>query len=150
VEQGPAYVAYMSSYLIRAGSDIRSAADVDRPGIRVGCIEGTSTSRTVARTVKLATVTNFPKPEAAAELIENGQLDALAMGVGALEDLSRKRPGTRVLDDIIQSTGVVVVVPKGHAAAKEWANRFLTKAKVDGTVRRALDGAGFAKDKVAP
>lgn len=150
VDQGPAYVAYMSGYLVRAGSDIGSVADVDRAGMRVGCIEGTSTSRTVEKSLKQARLTKFVKPEEAAELIGKGELDALAMGMGALEDLSRKLPGTRVLDEVIQSTGVVVVVPRGKAVAKAWAAHFLDEAKVDGTVRRALDGNGFTGDKVAP
>jgi polar amino acid transport system substrate-binding protein len=150
VDQGPAYVAYMSGYLVRAGSDIRSVADVDRAGMRVGCIEGTSTSRTVEKSIKQAKLTKFVKPEDAAELIGKGELDALAMGMGALEDLSRKLPGTRVLDAVIQSTGVVVVVPKGKSVAKTWAAHFLDEAKADGTVRRALDGNGFTGDKVAP
>jgi polar amino acid transport system substrate-binding protein len=127
VEQGPAYVAYTSSYLVRAGSDISSVADIDRTGMRVGCIEGTSTSRTVAKALNHATLTKFAKPEAAMELI-----------------------GTRVLDELIQSTGVVVVVPKGRAAAKEWATHFLQDGKADGTVRRALDSGGSANAKVAP
>lgn len=150
VDQGPAYVAYMSGYLVRAGSDIRTVADVDRAGMRVGCIEGTSTSRTVEKSLKQAKLTKFAKPEEAAALIGKGELDALAMGMGALEDLSRKLPGTKVLDEVIQSTGVVVVVPKGKAAAKVWAAHFLDAAKADGTVRRALDGNGFSSDKVAP
>jgi polar amino acid transport system substrate-binding protein len=83
-------------------------------------------------------------------MIGKGELDALAMGMGALEDLSRKLPGTKVLDEVIQSTGVVVVVPKGKTVAKVWASQFLDDAKVDGTVRRALDGNGFTSDKVAP
>jgi polar amino acid transport system substrate-binding protein len=150
VDQGPAYVMYLSGYLVRAGSDIGSVAEIDRPGIRVGCIQGTSTSRTVERTLKAATVTKFVKPETAAELIRDGQLDALAMGMEALEDLSRGLPGSRVLDEVIQSTGVVVVVPKGRAAAHEWATRFLVGAKADGTVRRALDSQGFTSAKAAP
>jgi polar amino acid transport system substrate-binding protein len=150
VDQGPAYVAYTSSYLVRAGSDIRSVADVDRTGMRIGCIEGTSTSRTVEKALQHATLTKFAKADAAAELIGKGQLDALAMGTEAVEDLSRKLPGTRVLDDVIQSTGVVVVVPKGRAAAREWATHFLQDAKADGTVRRALDSGGSANAKVAP
>jgi polar amino acid transport system substrate-binding protein len=150
VDQGPAYVAYTSSYLVRAGSDIRSGADVDRQGMRVGCIEGTSTSRTVAKALKHATITNFAKADAAADLIGNGQLDALAMGTEAVEGLSRKLPGTRVLDELIQSTGIVVVVPKGQAAAREWATHFLQDAKADGTVRRALDSSGSTDAKVAP
>ena len=150
VDQGPAYVAYTSSYLVRAGSDIRSVADVDRAGMRIGCIDGTSTSRTIARTLKNATLTKLAKADAAAEQIGQGQLDALAMGTEAVQDLSRKLPGTRVLDEVIQSTGVVVVVPKGHAAAGAWATHFLGDAKIDGTVRRALDSGGSANAKVAP
>src|SRR5580698_4207502 len=86
VDHGPAYVAYTSSYLVRAGSDIRSVADVDRTGVRVGCIEGTSTSRTVEKALQHATLTRFAKADAAAELIGKGQLDALAMGTEAVED----------------------------------------------------------------
>jgi polar amino acid transport system substrate-binding protein len=150
VDQGPAYVAYTSSYLLRAGSDIRSGADIDRTGMRIGCIEGTATSRTITRTLKNATLTKFVKADVAAEMIGSGQLDALAMGTEAVEDLSRKLPGTKVLDEVIQSTGVVVVVPKGHAAAGTWATHFLQDAKTDGTVRRALDSGGSGNQKVAP
>ncbi|WFT93918.1 transporter substrate-binding domain-containing protein [Bradyrhizobium barranii] len=66
VDQGPAYVAYMSGYLVRAGSDILIVADVDRAGMRVGCIEGTSTSRTVEKSLMQAKLTKFVKPEEAA------------------------------------------------------------------------------------
>jgi polar amino acid transport system substrate-binding protein len=75
-----------------------------------------SALRTVAGTLKQATLIKFPKAEAAAELIGKVELDALAMGTGALHDLSRKLPGTRVLEEVIQSTGLVVVVPKRRTA----------------------------------
>lgn len=150
VDSGPAYVAYTSNYLLRANSDIHAMADLDRAGIKVGAIEGTSTSRTVMKTLKLATVTTFAKADAAAELIGKGELDALAMGTEAVEGLSKKLPGTAVLDGVIQSTGVVVVVPKGHAPAAAWAAHFLQDAKADGTVRRALDAGGSTEAKVVP
>ena len=66
------------------------------------------------------------------------------MGREALNDVGKKLPGTRVLDDNVASTGVVVAVPKDRPAARAWAARFIEEAKIDGTVRRALDGAGFA------
>jgi polar amino acid transport system substrate-binding protein len=150
VDQGPPYVVYESGYLVRAGSDIRNAADVDRDGIRVGAIDGTATSRTVAKSLKRATLTTFPKPEAPAELIGQGRLDALAMGVDALLDLAKNLPGARLLNDVIQSTGVVVAVPKNRPAARDWAARFVEEAKADGTVRRAFDSAGFVTVAVAP
>jgi polar amino acid transport system substrate-binding protein len=150
VDPGPTYVVYESTYLVRAGSDIRSSADVDRAGIRVGAVEGTSTSRTVARALKQASLTLYGKPDAAVELLGQGRLDALAMGREALVDFSKKMPGTRLLDEVIQSTGVVVVVPKNRAATRDWAARFIEEAKTNGTVRRALDSAGFVNAAVAP
>jgi polar amino acid transport system substrate-binding protein len=143
-------VVYESTYLVRAGSDIKTLGDVDRPGMRVGAIEGTATSRTVARSLKRASLATFPKPEAAADLLGKGQLDALAMGTEALIDLAKALPGTRVLDEPVQSTGVVVAVPKNRPVAREWAAHFVEEAKEDGTVRRAFDSSGFAAVAVAP
>lgn len=150
VDMGPAYVVYESSYLVRAGSDIRNAAEVDRDGVKVGGVQGTSTSRTVAKSLKHATLALFPTPDEPMAQLAAGQLDAIAMGREALIDFAKKQPGTRLLDDIIQSTGVVVVVPKDRPATRAWAAQFLEEAKADGTVRRALDGAGFGNAQVAP
>jgi polar amino acid transport system substrate-binding protein len=150
VDNGPAYVAYTSNYLLRAGSDIHLVAEIDRAGVKVGCIEGTSTCRTVAKTLQHASVTPQAKADDAAALIGKGELDALAMGTEAVEGLTRQLPGTKVLDGVIQSTGVVVVWPKGHSAAGAWASHFLEAAKLDGTVRRALDSGGSTDAKVAP
>jgi polar amino acid transport system substrate-binding protein len=150
VDQGPPYVVYESTYLVRAGSDIRTVADVDRPGIRAGAIAGTATSRTVAKSLTRASLTTFPKPEAAAELLGRGEIDALAMGTDALIDLAKGLPGTRLLDEPVQSTGVVVTVAKNRPAARDWSAHFIEAAKADGTVRRALDSAGFASTAVAP
>jgi polar amino acid transport system substrate-binding protein len=150
VDQGPPYVVYESTYLVRAGSDIKTLADVDRPDIHVGAIAGTATSRTVARTLKHASLATFAKPEAAANLLGKGELDALAMGTEALVELAKGLPGTRVLDEPVQSTGVVVAVPKNRPVTREWAARFVEDAKADGTVRRAFDSAGFADVAVAP
>jgi polar amino acid transport system substrate-binding protein len=150
VDQGPAYVVYESTYLVRAGSDIKTLADVDRPGIRAGAIAGTATSRTVAKSLKRASLATFDKPEVAANRLGKGELDALAMGTEALIELAKGLPGTRVLDEPVQSTGVVVTVPKNRPAARAWAAQFVEHAKADGTVRRAFDSAGFANVAVAP
>lgn len=150
MDHGPAYVTYDSTYIVRAGLEIRSAAELDRAGFKVGAIEGTSTSRTAARSLKQASMTLFAKADDAVAQLAQGRVDALAMGREALVDIAKKVPGTRVLDDVLQTTGVVVIVPKDRPAARAWAARFLEEAKADGTVRRALDGAGFANAAVAP
>ncbi|QJR11274.1 hypothetical protein DSM104443_02347 [Usitatibacter rugosus] len=149
MDHGPAYVSYDSAYIVRAGLDVASAAELDRAGTRVGAIEGTSTSRTAARSLKNTSVTLFAKADDAVAQLADRRVDALAMGREALVDITRKVPGTRILPDVIQTTGVVVVVPLNRPAARAWAARFIETAKADGTVRSALDRAGFANAVVA-
>jgi polar amino acid transport system substrate-binding protein len=72
------------------------------------------------------------------------------MGRDALADLAKTLPGSRVLDGAVQSTGVVVAVPKNRATTRDWAAHFVEDAKADGTVRHAFDSAGFATTEVAP
>jgi len=150
MDHGPAYVTYDSTYIVRAGLDARNAAELDRAGIKVGAIDGTSTSRSAARSLKQASIALFPKADDAVAQLAQGRVDALAMGREALVDIAKKVPGTRVLEDVLQTTGVVVIVPKERPAARAWAARFLEEAKANGTVRRALDSAGFANAAVAP
>lgn len=150
IDQRPPYVVYISSYLVRPGSDIVSLAEVDRVGHHVGCIEGTSTSRTLARSLKNASLTCYAAAEDGAKALREGKIDALAMGRGALSDLAKTIPGSQVLDEPVQTTHVVVVVPKGRAESAAWAARFVEEAKADGTIRRVLDAAGFTHAAVAP
>jgi len=150
IDPGPAYVLYETTYIVRPGSDIRRAADVDRPGIRAAAIEGTATSRTLARTLKQAKLVLYPTADEAQSQLAAGRVDALAQGRDALTDLAKRAPGTRVLDDVVQSTSVIVVAPKSRPATHAWAIRFVEEAKADGTVRRALDSAGFSDTPVAP
>jgi polar amino acid transport system substrate-binding protein len=150
VDTGPAYVVYSTTYAVHASSDIPHLASIDRDSVRVGAVEGTSTSRILMRTLKHAKLKLFPKAEEAQARFAGRELDALAMGREALDDYTAKHPGTRVLPENIQTTAVIVVVPKNRPATRAWAARFIEEAKADGTVRRALDGAGFTSAVLAP
>lgn len=150
VDTGPAYVVYSTTYAVHSASGIEHLAAIDREAVRVGAVQGTSTSRILARTLKHAKLSLFAKAEEAQAGFGAGSLDALAMGREALDDYSAMHPGTRVLPENIQTTGVIVVVPKERPAAKAWAARFIEEAKADGTVRAALDGAGFREAQLAP
>ena len=143
VDTGPAYVQYSTTYAGHAGTDIAGIAAIDCEAVRVGAIQGTSTSRILTRSLKHAKLTLFPNAGDAQARFLARDLDALAMGREALVDFAAKSPGVRVLDENIQTTGVIVVVPKERPAAKAWAARFIEEAKADGTVRRALESAGI-------
>ncbi len=53
-------------------------------------------------------------------------------------------------DGAFQQIGIAIAVAKGKPAALAALTEFMDEAKRNGTVRKALDGAGFANDPVAP
>lgn len=150
VDFGPAYFLTKSTYLVPAGSSIRTLAEVDRPGVRVAGVEGTTTARSAQRAMKNNTVKTYRTADELFELIRTGQADAIALGRESLAGMQAKLPGSRILDEYFQATGTAVAVPKDRPAALAYVTRFVAKAKTDGTVRRALDAVGLKAAEVAP
>jgi polar amino acid transport system substrate-binding protein len=150
VDFGPAYYLTESTYLVAAGSPILTLADVDRPGVRVAGVEGTTTARSAQRSLKNNTVKTYRTADELFELIRSGNADAIALGRESLAGMQAKLPGSRILEGHFQATGTAVAVPKGRPAALAYASGFVEKAKKDGTVRRALDSAGMKDAPVAP
>jgi polar amino acid transport system substrate-binding protein len=140
IDQGPFYIGDDGAYLVRADSDIKTFASLDRSGIRVGSLPGSMLTAAVRRSLKHATlITTFDATVAVVEALEQGRLDALAEGSADAIILAKRIPGTHVIDEYFQYNGAWVVVPKSRPAARDWATRFMEDAKADGTVRRALD-----------
>jgi polar amino acid transport system substrate-binding protein len=150
VDFGPAYYLTESTYLVAAGSPIRTLADVDGPGVRVAGVEGTTTARSAQRSLKNNTVKTYRTADELFESIRSGNADAIALGRESLAGMQAKLPGSRILDGHFQATGTAVAVPKGRSAALAYARSFVEKAKKDGTVRRALDAAGMKDAPIAP
>jgi polar amino acid transport system substrate-binding protein len=150
VDFGPAYYFIESTYLVPAGSTIKSIDEVNRPGRRIVAISNTTTARSARRTASNATVEEVPSVEQMTELARQGQGDAFALSHDSFAGLLPKLPGARVLPGNFQQTGIAVAVPKGRPAALQIATELIEVAKTSGLVRRALDAAGFPDAPVAP
>ena len=150
VDFGPAYYFISSTYLVPAGSAIRSIDEVNRPGRRIVAIANTTTARSARRTAPQASVQEVPSVEQMTELARAGQGDAFALSHDSFAGLLPRLPGAHVLAGHFQQTGIAVAVPKGRPAALRIASGLLEDAKKSGLLRRALDAAGFPDAEVAP
>jgi len=150
VDFGPAYYLIESTYLVPAGSTIRTIAEVNQPGRKIVAISNTTTARSARRTAPEATVQEVPTVDKMTELARLGQGDAFALSHDSFAGLLPQLPGARVLPGNFQQTGIAVAVPKGRPRALQIAAELLEVAKSSGVVRRALDGAGFPDAAVAP
>jgi polar amino acid transport system substrate-binding protein len=147
---GPNYCLIESTYMVTGASGIRTLAEVDRPNVRVVGIANTTTIRAAGRSLKNTTITAATSVEAAVELLRTGAADAFALSRDSLPPFVAQLPGSRIVDGGFQQTGIAIAVAKGRPSALAYVSAFLEHAKASGSVRRALDRAGFRDQPVAP
>ncbi len=150
VDFGPAYYFISSTYLVPAGSAIKTIDEVNRAGVRIVGISNTTTVRSARRTAPLASVEEVPSVDRMTEMAATGKGDAFALSHDSFAGLLPKLAGARVLPGHFQQTGISVAVPKGRPAALKIASGLMEDVKKSGLVRRALDRAGFKDAEVAP
>jgi polar amino acid transport system substrate-binding protein len=147
---GPVYFVVESTYLATGRSGIRTVAEVDRAGVRVVGIANTTTIRAAGRTLANTTVEAAASIDDAMAKMLTGEADCFALSRDAFPPYMAAVPGSRIVDGGFQNTGIAIAVQKGRPQALATVSAFLERAKADGTVRRALDAAGFAGEPVAP
>jgi polar amino acid transport system substrate-binding protein len=134
-----------------ANSQIRSAADVDRPGIRIAAVRGHASTAALLRIVKQASPVYGDTYESAVELLRTGNAEAFASIREMVLQYSTQLSGSRVLEDNYQSNLAGVAVPKGNAGRLSYIGDFLDHMKRSGSLQRLVDGAGLrGVELVAP
>jgi polar amino acid transport system substrate-binding protein len=150
VDFGPAYFFIESTYLVPAGSSIKTIDEVNRAGVRVVGISNTTTVRSARRTAPQASVEEVPSVELLTTMAGKGEGDAFALSRDSFATLLAKLPGARVLPGEFQKTGIAVPVPKNRPAALKLAGDLLETAKKSGLLRRIFDRAGLSDAQIAP
>src|SRR5204863_3628446 len=146
---GPDYVRGESTYMVTAATAARTVADVDKSGMRVIGIANTTTIRAAERTLKNTKISAVPSVEEAVAMLRDGKADAFALGRDSLPPYVKQVPGSRITDGQFQQIGIAIATQKGKPEALAATTEFMTEAKSNGTVRKALDKGGF-RDPVAP
>lgn len=147
------YALMQNAYLVRADSAVRTSADVDRAGTKVGAVKGQSQEIWASANLKAARVEVFattPPADEIANMVTTGRLDAFAANRARMEDVASRSPSLRVLSDNFLSVGQAIVVDKGDRARLEMLNRFIDDVRSSGFVKQSLDGAKAAGVDVAP
>jgi polar amino acid transport system substrate-binding protein len=147
---GAAHIVLQSTWMVAPGSQIRTLADVDKPGTRVVGVENTASSRAAQRYLRNVTVGLVKSTDEGFELLRAGKVDVTGGSRESLQVLSNLLPGSRVLDDGYLNSYVAVAVPKGRPAALAYASAFVEEAKASGLVRRTLDSFGMQTSMIPP
>jgi polar amino acid transport system substrate-binding protein len=140
---GPIYEVTEATYIVKPGSTITNFLTLDQPGIKVAAVNNTTTMRGAAAHLKHAKVTGYQTYDEIFNLLKNGEIDAFALSRDQLIAMSKKIPGTRVLDETFKQTVTAIAVPLNHPQALEFATKFMTEAKTNGLLRKAFDNNGL-------
>ena len=150
VDFSPAYLQIDATYLVPAGSSIRTLADADQPGVRVAVSRKSVEDIVLSRMLKRAELRRVETIGAGFDLLRAKNADVLAIPRPAALLFSARLPGSRVLEDRFHATFGAMAVPKGQTGRLAYISEFIEEAKASGLVQRAIERAGVRGVQVAP
>ena len=146
----PAYVEIEATYLVPAGSTLKSIADVDRPGVRIAVTGRSAYGLWLDRNIKQAQLVKSGTLDSAYEQFLADKLDALAgLRPRLLSDVE-KLPGARILDGQFTAVQQAVGTARRNSAAADYLRSFVAEVKASGFVGRLIDKHKVRGLSVAP
>ena len=149
---GP-YLLMGVSYLVPTDSPIRTAADADRAGIKIGAVEANSPTIYLQQHLKNAKVVTWPAQPPYEELLKKfaaAEVNAFAGNRARLVEAAARYPGLRVAQDNFAEMEQNLVVPKGDSLKLKIVNEFLDEARASGFLKDSLVRAKLAGVEAPP
>jgi polar amino acid transport system substrate-binding protein len=135
----PAYVEIEATYLVPAGSALRTIAEVDQPGRRVAVTARSAYGLWLENNYKKGELRQFDNAEAALQAFDGEKLDAYAGLRPGLIELQRARPGSRILDGQFTAVQQAVGTARTNSAGAGFLRDFVEEAKKSGLVARLIE-----------
>lgn len=150
IEFSSAYLELPATYLVPAGSPIRTLADVDREGVRIAVSARSAYDLYLSRTLKHAKLVRAEGIPASFNLFVEQKLEAMAgLKPGLISD-AQKLPGSRMLEGQFTAVQQSIGVPKGRPAAARYLREFVEDVKRSGLVAQAVERHAVKGVNVAP
>ncbi len=135
------YVTIDATYAVRPGGPATAAA-VDAPGMTILSAAGSAYDLHLDKTIRHASVLRADSPGASMDRFAAGEGEAVAGVRASLAARFADDDGAVILDGALVSVGQAMAVPVHLAELVPELDEFLTRARSDGFVRRAIDASG--------
>ena len=145
-----AYCEIEATYLVPAGSPIKSIAEVDRPGIRIAVTGRAAYGLWLERNIKQAELVRTDSLDSAFDKFVNEKLDVLAGLRPRLITDVEKLPGARILEGQFSAVQQAVGTAKGNKGGAAFLRDFVEEAKRSGLVARFIEKHKVQGLSVAP
>ena len=145
-----AYLEIEATYLVPAGSPLRTIADVDREGVRIAVAARSAYDLFLSRTLQRARLMRVQGIDASFELFVADKLEVLAGLKPRLLTDAEKLPGSRVLAGRFTAIQQAIGTPKGRDAGATYLREFVEDAKASGLVAQTIEKHSVRGVSVAP
>jgi polar amino acid transport system substrate-binding protein len=147
IEFSAPYVIIEGCYVVPKNSPLKSPADVDRPGIRVGVNKASAYDLFLTRTLKAATLV---RSEDGAQTFLDQKLDAAGGVKQALQQFVARHPEVHLIEPRFMEIRQAMGTAKGRLAGAQYLRGFVEEMKASGFVADALRRSGQGEAAVAP
>jgi polar amino acid transport system substrate-binding protein len=141
----PPMLAIEQGFLVLPGSPVTSSgfASVDRPQIRIGVSQGSSSLAALAPQIKQAQIVQAPSLKAAMQMLNDKKVDTYATNKAILNELSDSLPGAVVLPGRFGLEVMAIGIPKGREQGMEYLRSFAVDMMSGGRLQQAVEKAGL-------
>ncbi len=129
-----AYIEIEATYLVPAGSPIRTLEEVDHKGVRIAAANRSAYDLWLTRNLKHAELLRAEGIEGSYQLFLKEKLDVLAGLKPRLLIDQAKLPGSRILEGRFTAVQQAIGAPKGRPGAAGYLQAFVAEIKTSGLV----------------
>ncbi|MFI5015685.1 MAG: transporter substrate-binding domain-containing protein [Hyphomicrobiales bacterium] len=134
----PAYCEIEATYLVPAGSPLRTIAEVDAAGVRIAVTGRAAYGLWLDRNIRHAELMRSETLDSAYERFVRDKLEALAgLRPRLLSDL-KELPGAHIIDGKFMSVQQAIGTPRKNAAGAAFLRDFVEEAKASGLVSHLI------------
>ncbi|MGD9766641.1 MAG: transporter substrate-binding domain-containing protein [Pseudolabrys sp.] len=152
VDFSQTYALAQNTYLVLQSSPLRTTADIDQAGLKIGVGERDAADMFLDRTLKTAKLVRNPggNLDTALSQLNTGQIDAYAANRQRLSRFAKEHDGVRLLPDNFYGVEQAIVVRKGNKELLDAVNATIADARQNGLISAAIARAGLTGVDVAP
>jgi polar amino acid transport system substrate-binding protein len=143
----PPYVLIEGVYMVPKDSALKTVADVDRDGVRIGVNKGSAYDLFLTRTLKAA---KLVRGEDGVETFRKDKLEATAGVKQPIVGYAKQHDDVRVIDGRFMEIRQAMGTPQGRPAAAAYLKSFIEEMKASGFVADALKRSNQPDAAVAP
>ena len=144
------YLEIPVTYLVPAGSPLRTIAEVDREGVRVAVAEKSAYDLFLSRTLKKAKLVRAQGIQGSYDLFVQEKLEALAGLKPRLASDAEKLPGSRILDGQVTGVQQAIGTQRARETGARYLREFVDEIKRSGLVAKTIDQNQVRGVTVAP